>query len=133
MARRASSGINPGIILAAVVLVGVVVFGGKQLLGGDDEKFPNVPRLQIDDFLKNGNSLQKSTFVVEGEIDEKIQFSSRGTLVSVKVAGESGDGYIGIEIPNGLTSENIETKQNYAIKVEFQKGGIAVAQDIQRL
>ena len=133
MARRASSGINPGIILVAVVIVGAVIFGGKLLMGGDRDAFPNVPRLQIDDFLKNGNSMQKSTFVVEGEIDEKIQFSSRGTLVSVKVSGEKGEGFIGIEIPSGLTSENIETKQKYAIKVEFKKGGIAVAQDIQRL
>lgn len=133
MARRASSGLNPAIILAAVVIVGVVIFGGKQLLMTDGDPFPGIPRLQIDDFLKNGNSLQKSTFVVEGEIDEKIQFSNRGQLVSVKVSGSSGEGFIGIEIPSGVTSENIETKQNYAIKVEFQKGGIAIAREIQRL
>ena len=133
MARRASSGINPVIILVAIVIVGAVIFGGRTLLGGDDDAFPNIPRLSIDDFLKNGNSMQKSTFVVEGEIDEKIQFSSRGTLVSVKMVGEKGDGFIAIEIPNGLTNQNIETKQKYAIKVEFKKGGIAVAQDIRRL
>ena len=133
MARRASSGLNPGIILAVVVVVGVVIFGGKQLLTRESEAFKGTPRLQIDDLLKNGNSLQKSVYVVEGEIDEKIQFSSRGQLVSVKVTGSDGEGFIAIEIPSGLSTQNIETRQKYAFKVEFKKGGIAVATDIQRL
>ena len=133
MARRASSGLNPGIILAAVVVVGAVVFGGKMLLTGESTAFEGVPRLQIDDLLQNGNSLRSNTYVIEGEIDEKLQFSSNGQLVSVKVTGSRGDEFIGIRIPTSLSDRNIETKQKYAFKVQFENGGIAVATDIQRL
>ena len=133
MARRASSGLNPSIILAAVVLVGALIFGGKMLLSKESIAFEGVPRLQIDDFLENGNALRKNVYVIEGEIDEKLQISSSGQLVSVKVEGSRGDEFIGIRIPSNLSERNIETKQKYAFKVEVQKGGIAVAQDIQRL
>ena len=133
MARRASSGLNPGIILGVVVVIGVVIFGGRQLLTRESEAFKGIPRLQVDDLLQNGNALRSNVYVIEGEIDEKIKFSSRGQLVSVKVSGSSGDEFIGIEIPAAFSDRNIETKQKYAFKVEFQKGGVAVAQDIQRL
>lgn len=133
MARRASSGLNPGIILAAVVVVGAVVFGGKMLLTGESRAFEGTPRLQVDDLLQNGNSLRTNVYIIEGEIDEKLQFSSNGQLVSVKVVGSRGDEFIGIRIPTTLSDRNIETKQKYAFKVQFEKGGIAVATDIERL
>ena len=133
MARRASSGLNPGIIIAAVVVLAAVIFGGRMLLSGDSKAFEGVPRLQIEDLLSNGNSLRANIYVIEGEIDEKLQFSSTGQLVSVKVVGPKGDEFIAIQIPSALSDRNIETKQKYAFKVEFQKGGIAIAQDIQRL
>ena len=133
MARRASSGLNPGIILIAVVIVGVVIFAGKQLLSSETTAFDGTPRLQIDEFLENGNALRTNVYVIEGEIDEKLQITNQGQLVSVKVAGSRGDEFIGVEIPSSLNDRNIEIKQKYAFKVEFTKGGVAVAQDIQRL
>lgn len=133
MARRASSGLNPGIILAAVVVIGAVVFGGKMLLTRESRAFEGTPRLQVDDLLQNGNSLRSNVYIIEGEIDEKLQFSGNGQLVSVKVVGSRGDEFIGICIPTTLSDRNIETKQKYAFKVQFEKGGIAVATDIERL
>ena len=132
MARRASSGLNPGIILAVVVVAAVVVFGGKQLLTSKDKTIDGQP-LEIEDLLENGNALRTNVYVVEGEIDEKLQITNSGQLVSVKVKGPRGDEFIGIEIPSEFSDRNIETKQKYAFKVEFKKGGIAVATDIQRL
>lgn len=133
MARRASSGLNPGIILAAVVVVGVVIYGGKQLLSRDSKAFEGTPRLQIEDLLENGNALRTNVYVIEGEIDEKLQFSERGQLVSVRVQGPTGDEFIAIEIPAEFSKRNIDTKQKYAFRVEFKKGGIAVATGIERL
>ena len=129
MARRASSGLNPGIILVAVVVVGAIIFGGKMLLGGEKDPFPGVARLDIEDMLNNGNSLQTDTYVIEGEIDEKIKVSDDMQLVSVKV----GDDFMPVQIPKGVTKQNIETRQKYAIKIEFKKGGLAVATGIERL
>jgi len=133
MARRASSGLNPGIILAAVVVVGVVIFAGKQLLTKETKAFEGTPRLEIEELLENGNALRTNIYVIEGEIDEKLDFSSTGQLVSVKVKGPQGDEYVGVEIPSTLNDRNIETKQKYAFKVEFKEGGVAFAHDIKRL
>ena len=51
MARRASSKLNPGIIVAIVVAIAVAIFGGKLLLGKKTESFGNVSTLAIDEFL----------------------------------------------------------------------------------
>jgi len=130
MSRRASSGINPGIIVGAVVVIGLVIFGGKLLLSDKSASFGDVAPLNIEELLQNGNSLRNNEYVVEGEIDEKLQFANTGMLVSVKV---DGDEFIGIEIPSEFEYLNIEPKQKYAFRVKFKKGGIAVATGINRL
>jgi len=132
MARRASSGLNPGIILAAVVVVAVVIYGGMKLLSRDGKAFEGVPRLEMQELLDNGNALRGNEYVVEGEIDEKLQFSERGQLVSVRVTESGGDKFIPIVIPAELKQRNIDTKQKYAFKVKFEKKGIAVATGMER-
>lgn len=133
MARRASSGLNPVAIIAGAVVVVAAIFGGKVLMGGKSESFDGVPELNIEDLLENGNSLRRNIYVIRGEIDEKLQFSSRGQLVSVRVKGGRDDEFIGIEIPSKFDKMNIDTKQEYVFKVEFQQGGIAVATGIEKL
>lgn len=133
MARRASSGLNPGIIIGGVVLVALLIYGGKTLLQSDSSAFEGVPKLRVEDFLENGNSLRDSEYVIEGEVDEKLQFSERGQLVSVRVKGGSGDQYIPVVIPSKLIDSNIEVQQSYAFRIKFKKGGIAVATGINRL
>ena len=133
MARRASSGLNPSIILGAVVLVGVLIFAGNLLLSRESVAFDDVPRLQVDDLLQNGNALRENIYVIEGEIDEKLQITSRGQLLSVRVQGSTGDEFVGVQIPSSLANDhNIEIRQKYAFKVKIEKGGIAVASDIKR-
>lgn len=133
MARRASSGISPSIIIGAVVVVGLVVLGGKFMLGDKSSSFGDVAPLQIEDLEQNGNSLRGNEYVVQGEIDEKLQFSDAGDqLVSVKVDG-SDNGFIPIEIPAEFEHLNIDTKQRYVFRVKFKQGGIAVVTGINRL
>ena len=133
MARRASSGLNPGIIIGGIVVAGILVYGGWTLLKGDDSAFEGVPKLPVEEFLKNGNSLRDQEYMVEGGIDEKIQFSEQGQLVSVKVDGPHGNEFIGVVIPSELIDFNIDVKQDYAFRVKIKKGGIIVATGIQRL
>lgn len=134
MARRASSRINPGIILGAVVAIAVAVFAGKSLIGKKTATFSDVVALRIDDLLENGNSLRGSEYVVEGQVDEKLNWTSdRGQLVSVRVETAGGDEFIGIEIPPTFNNLNIDTRQKYAFRVKFRDGGIAVATGINRL
>jgi len=133
MARRASSGANPTAVIVGVVVLGAAFFGGRILLSKKSNTFDGVPKLNIEQLLENGNSLRNNRYVVEGEIDEKLQFSNRGQLVSVKVDGPYGEEFIGIEIPAEFDSMNIETRHKYVFLVEFQHGGIAVASAVESL
>jgi hypothetical protein len=134
MPRRASSHVHPGYILGAVALIVVAIWVGKSVLGKSKAGFANSTPLAIDQLLENGNSLRGSEYVVEGQIDEKLQWTSdRGQLVSVKVSTPGGDEFIGIEIPPEFNRLNIEVRQKYAFRVKFRQGGIATATGINRL
>ena len=134
MARRASSRLNPGIILGAVAVIVAVVFAGRSLLGKKSSAFSGVATLSVDELLENGNQLRGNEYVVQGQIDEKLQWTTdRGQLVSVRVTTPGGDQFIGIEIPQEFNKYNIDTKQKYAFKVKFRQGGIAVATGVNRL
>jgi hypothetical protein len=134
MARRASSSLNPGIVIGAAAAVVVAIFAGKSLLGKKSASFGDVARLSIEDLLENGNSLRGNEYLVEGQVDEKLQWTTdRGQLVSIRVDTPAGDEFIGIEIPAEFNNLNIDTKQKYAFRVKFRQGGIAVATGINRL
>jgi hypothetical protein len=134
MARRASSKVNPGIIIGAAAAIAVAIFAGKSLLGKKTASFADVAPLSIEELLENGNSLRGNEYVVQGQIDEKLQWTSdRGQLVSVKVDTPGGDEFIGVEIPPEFNKLNIDTKQKYSFRVKFRQGGIAVATGVNRL
>ena len=134
MARRASSHIHPGVIIGAIAAIVVAVIAGRSLLGKKSASFGEVAKLSVDELLENGNSLRGNEYVIEGQIDEKLQWTTdRGQLVSVKVEAPGGDEFVGIEIPNQFSKLNIDTKQKYAFRVKFRQGGIAVATGVNRL
>jgi hypothetical protein len=134
MARRASNRLNPGIIIGAAAAVAVAIFAGKSMLARKTTTFANINPLSMDELLENGNQLRGSEYVVQGQIDEKLQWTtSRGQLVSVKVDTPGGEQFIGIEIPAQFNNLNIETKQKYSFRVKFRHGGIAVATGVNRL
>jgi hypothetical protein len=133
MARRASSKLHPGIILGAVAAIAVAVIAGKSLIGKKTQSFGDIAKLSMDELLENGNSLRNNEYVVEGQIDEKLQTTGRSQLVSVKVEVPGGDEFVAIEIPGELSKRNIDTKQKYAFRVKFRQGGIPVATGLNRL
>ncbi len=134
MARRASSKLHPGIIIGAVVAIVLAVIAGKSLIGKKPSTFGEVAKLSVDELLENGNSLRGNEYVIEGQIDEKLQWTTdRGQLVSVKVETPGGGEFVGIEIPTEFSKLNIDTKQKYAFRVKFRQGGIPVATGVNRL
>ncbi|MEO5712001.1 MAG: hypothetical protein ABIT37_00795 [Luteolibacter sp.] len=134
MARRASSSLHPGIIIGAIAAIVVAVVAGKSMIGKKTAGFGNVATLQLDELLENGNSLRGNEYVVEGQIDEKLQWTtSRGQLVSVRVESPGGDKFVGVEIPPEFNKLNIDAKQKYAFRVKFKQGGIPVATGVNRL
>jgi len=134
MARRASSKMHPIAILVAVLLVVGIIFAGKSMIGNKSTAFGEITPLDVDQLLENGNSLRGNEYVVEGQIDEKLRWTSdRGQIVSVLVKSGSGDDLIGIEIPAEFNHLNIDTRQKYVFRVKFRQGGIPVATGINRL
>ena len=134
MARRASSSLHPGIIIGAIAAIAVAIFVGKSLIGKKSAGFGDVAKLSVDELLENGNSLRGNEYVVEGQIDEKLQWTaSRGQVVSVKVGSPGGDEFVAIEIPEPFNNLNIDAKQKYLFRVRFRQGGIAVATGVNRL
>ena len=112
----------------------MAIFAGKSLLGKKSESFGEVSTLSIDELLENGNSLRGNEYVVKGQIDEKLQWTTdRGQLVSVRVDTPGGDQFVSIEIPPEFSKLNIDTKQKYTFRVKFRQGGIAVATGVNRL
>lgn len=125
---------HPGLVIGVIAAVAAAVFAGKSILGKSKKPFSNVTPLAIEEVLQNANSLRGNEYLVEGQIDEKLQWTTdRGQVVSVRVDTPGGDEFIGIEIPPKFNNLNIGVKQTYAFRVKFRDGGIAVATDIQRL
>lgn len=134
MPRRASSGMNPAVIIVIAVLAIGAFLGGRAVLSGDKSSPLDGSPLELEALKQNANSLRGNEYVVEGTVDEKLRWTpDRGQVVSLKIATPGGDEFIGIEIPPELSTINIEREQRYAIKVRFRRGGIAVARDISRL
>ncbi len=134
MARRASSRINPAYLIGAAAGIAVAIFAGKSLLGKKTATFGNVSKLSMEEYLENANQLRGSEYVVEGQIEEKLQWTSdRGQLISLKVETPGGNEFIGVNIPADFNNLNIEAKQKYAFRVKILQSGIAVATGINRL
>jgi len=133
MARRASSGINPGLLIGLAVFVVAAFFGGKMFLGKKPAAISG-DKLSMEDVLENANQLRGNEYVIEGTIDGKLRWTSeRGQVVSLKVDTPAGSEFVGVEIPPDFSSLNIEREQRYSIKVKFRQGGIPVATAINRL
>ncbi len=135
MPRRASSGLNAGILVGtAVIVVVALLLGGRLLIGRKAAGFGDVTRLDVEAFLENANSLRGNEYAVEGTVDEKLRWTpEQGQVVSVKVAREGGTELIPIEIPVEFNQLNIEREQRYAFKIRIRQGGIPVATAINRL
>jgi len=133
MARRASSGINPGLLIGVAIFVVIAFFGGKLFLNRKPDSISGA-KIEMDEMLENANQLRGNEYVLEGMVDEKLRWTpDRGQVVSLKVDVPGGSEFVGVEIPADFSSLNIEREQRYSIKVKFRQGGIPVATAINRL
>lgn len=134
MARRASSSIHPGILIGGAAAVVLAIVGGKSLVGKKSAGFGDVPKLDVAEFLQNGNSLRGNEYVVEGRIDEKFfRSANSGQVVSLRVSTPTGEEIIPVEITPEFGNLNIEREQRYSFRVKFRDGGIPVTTGVNRL
>jgi len=133
MPRRASSGVKPGPILAIVAVVVVAFLAGKSLLSGRGAEQLDGASLDLRAMTENANSLRGNAYVVEGKVDEKLRWTpDQGQVVSLQVEDGAESGFVAIRIPAELSTVNIEREQQYAFRVRFRQGGVAVAEEIAR-
>ena len=71
MARRASTGINPGLLIGVAVLLVAAFFGGKSFFGKQRDSFASAAEINMADVM-DGVSLRDNEYVVEGTVDEKF-------------------------------------------------------------
>jgi len=134
MPRRASSSIHPGIIVISVVILVVLIVGGKMLVGNKSSGFGSMPPLDINQMFENANSMRGNEYVIDGQVNEKLLWTpDRGQFISLRVETPGGEEVIGIEIPPEFDNFNIETRQRYSIRVRIRDGGTPVATGINRL
>ena len=134
MPRRASSGINAGILIGVAVFVIVALIAGKLLIGRKSTSLGDVPVLDIGEFLKNGNSMRGNEYKIEGEVDEQLRWTSdRGRVISLKVEENNQTEMIWILIPAEFNDLNIEHELRYAFRVRVGQGGKPVATGVERL
>lgn len=134
MPRRASSGPNVGLILGLIAAVVAAAFVVKVVVAPDTGRTLDGTRLDMRAAIENANSLRGNEYVVEGKIDDQLDWDpEQGQVISLMVADGDTTDFLAIEIPPALSDTNIEREQNYAIRVRFREGGIAVAEEINRL
>lgn len=134
MARRASSGPKPVVIVAIVVALIAALFIGKFFLTSGSGTTLTGAKLPVDALLENANALRGNEYVIEGTLDDQLAWTvDRGQVVALKVDSSGGSDFLAIEIPPNLSDINIEREQAYAFRIRFRDGGIAVAQEITRL
>lgn len=134
MARRASSSINPKLLIGIGVAIVALVFVGKFLLNQKSESFANAFPLDVEAFIDDANAFRGDEFFVEGIVNEKLRWTpDDGQFVSIRVKSKKGEEIIPIKIPHKFNDLNIDRGQSYAFKIEIKDGGIAVANAIKRL
>lgn len=134
MPRRASSKIHPAYIAVAVVVLVLLAFLGKSLVGNKTSEFGDLQPIDVRQLMDNANSMRGSEYLVEGEVNEKLHWTpDRGQFISLRVKDGRDDEVIGVEIPPDFNDVNIEVRQSYSIRVRVRDGGILVATGINRL
>ena len=129
MARRASSSVPVGKMVAAIGGVVALLLGGYLAVGKSDP-FRTTSPFPVKDYLENANSLGGNTYRLEATIDKTLEFSrDSGRLFSVEVSG--GD-MLPLLVPNSLSGINIDRNQKLLFKVQVAETGLITASEISK-
>jgi hypothetical protein len=132
MPRRASSGINAPALIGIGVVVVVLAVAAFLALRKPADSFADAPQLRMSDFLDNGNSMRGMEYRVEGKVQSRYP-RDEGTGLSLEVEEDGNTEYLFIVVPRELETLNISREQQYAFKIRFEEGGIAVATAVKPL
>ena len=133
MPRRASSGPNAPALIGVVVVVLALAVVAFLALRGNDDSFGDAPQLHMGDYLASGNSMRGMEFKVEGTV--RRRFPRDGGLgLNLEIEEEGVRNYLFVIVPpDQPLASKIDRDQQYAFKIRFEEGGVAVATAIKPL
>jgi hypothetical protein len=133
MARRANKGIPPLFIGVILLLVALAVGGTLILRGRGNDPFNGVSKLDVRDYMDNGNSLRGNVFQVTGKVQNLLSWSSsQGRLYSIEVEGSYGSDLVPILVPEEFNDINFQKGQTFVFKIGVGDRGILTAQKVQK-
>ena len=132
MPRRASSGPKAPVLIGVIAVVLALAAVAFLALRGKDDSFTDAPQLRMSEFLENGNSMRGMEYRVEGKV--RRRFPRDGGLgLNLEIEEEGISNFLFVVVPPETATFNISRDQNFAFKVRFDEGGIAVATAVKPL
>lgn len=133
MARRASTRINPGWWVAALLLCAVAIAGGRYLFDYFGDPFRTLQPLDMKVYLENANSLRGNVYKTRGTIDKSLGWHpAKGRMFSVRIEGEDGSAPLPVLVPATLNHINVQKGQQFNLQIEVGSGGVVVVQDMRK-
>ncbi len=87
----------------------------------------------METYLENANSLRGNVYKIDGTIDNQLTWSpTAGRLVSVIVAGPSGEQPLPVLVPSTFNHVNIQKDQRFEFRIEVGERGVLRVQDIRK-
>ncbi|MCC6354050.1 MAG: hypothetical protein IT577_09205 [Verrucomicrobiae bacterium] len=133
MARRASSRINPGWWIAALLLCVIAIAGGRYLFDFFGDPYRTLQPLDMRVYMENANSLRGNVYKARGTIEKSLGWHpAKGRMFSVRVDGEGGPAPLPVLVPASLNHINIQQGQQFNLRVEVGGGGVVIVQDMRK-
>lgn len=133
MARRANKGIPPLFIGIIALLLALAVGGTLVLRNRGNDPFNGVAKLDVRNYMDNGNSLRGNVFQVSGKVQNQLSYSpTEGRLISVEVEGSYGSDLVPILVPKEFNDMNIQKGQTFVFKIGVGERGILTAQKVMK-
>lgn len=131
MARRANQGIPPIFIALVVLIVGLAAGGVFILSNRSNDPFNGVAKLEIREYLENGNGLRGNVYQLTGKVQNQLSYSpSGGRLLSIQVEGDYGSDMVPVLVPAKFSSLNFQKGQTFVFKLGVGERGVLTAEEV---
>lgn len=133
MARRASSGLNPGWWVAVGVLAVAAIAGGYFVFSKANDPYRTISTLDPAVYLENANSLRGNIYRVSGTVWNSLGWSpSAGRLFAIEVGEGRGTELLPLLVPTTLSHANLQKGQRFTFEVEVGDAGVLRVRSLRK-
>lgn len=133
MARRASKSLNPVWLASTVLLVAAGIGGGFYFFGQKGDPYRAIETLNPRDILENANSLRGNVYKIECTVQTLLEWDPNyGKVISVEVTQDGVVYPLPIYFPQKLNEVNVQKGQKIHIKLRVDRGGVLVAEEVDK-